>query len=345
MERIQTIGIVGGNLLASMLGIEAKKRGIKTLLLEPEIDNIAAHIVDQHLISPINRTTIERLALRVDVVIFAIAEIPILPKKVLDTYRFVPSQGGVDLVASRVEQLICAGLAEVPTPTYYHHTNKFEFLNLLQACEAPYRVYQVYQDGYEMMEIESEASREVFLSEIDDLAVEWIAEMKNTYQRILSLSVIKKAGKVYTYPIQEEHLQADDDIKYMVMPPNITKPMSQKVIRYAKKMLAEVDTEGLFSFKFGIKEKQLEFIGVNPGVTVGDIATLHCTDLSIYEQVINLLDGEKIKNGVLTSGCELTAVVEGDESYQPKFPYHKYQFDRQSKQPVNLYIKKIDLED
>ncbi len=195
-----------------------------------------------------------------------------------------------------------------------------------------------------MMEIETELDKEAFLGEIDDKAIEWLVEVKNNYQRVLNLSVLKKEGKVYTYPIQEEHLREDEDSKYMVMPANITKTMQQKVVRLTKKLLAEVDTEGLFSFKYGIKGRDVELVMINPGVTVGDVATLHCTDLSIYEQVLNLLEGEKVKDGILTSGCKLSALLDGDEEAKPDFPYHKYQFDGATNQPVNLFVKKTELE-
>lgn len=341
---IQSIGVIGGNLLSTMICLEAKKRGIQTVLLEEEINSIATDVADQHIISTINSKAIERLALRTDAMIFCSSEIPILPKKLVEENKMYPSEQGIDLVANRVEQLMNAQLADVPTPKFYHQNNKIAFLEQMADIKIPFKLYQIYQDEYEITEVNEPEDIETFLFEIDDKAVEWLIEEVGNYDRVFSISAIKKSEKVYTYPVQEE-LLSEEDVKYVQVPADITKSTQQKLTKYAKKLLKEVETEGLFSFKFGMKKnRSVELLGINPGITVGDLVTKHCTDLSIYEQFFNLIEDEKLKDGVLTSRAMLTVVEARDCEHVPQFPYHKYLLDKNNKMPVSLYVKTLPLE-
>ena len=123
------------------------------------------------------------------------------------------------------------------------------------------------------------------------------------------------------------------------MPADVSKAMHTKLSRYAKKILKDSETEGLFTFKFGVKRnRQVELMYINPGITVGDIATNHYTDLSVYEQLLNLIQGLPIKDGEVIKPSTTIVIKEEDTKNIPKFPYHHYHLDRYNKLPVSLYI-------
>lgn len=338
-ENVQTLGLVGGNLLASMLALEAKKRDIKTFLLEPELNNIASEICDHHIIAEVTKENIQRLALKVDGIIFCANNIPPLDQDTLKTCKAYPKEEGINLITNRVHQLTLAQLAEVPTPVYYHQNNKLKFFDQMTDVALPFKLYQLYEDRYDVMEVYTKEDLEVFIDEIDDGATEWLIEQINDYEKILSLTVLKKQEKVYTYPVQEEELN-DKDIKYIYMPAHITKNLQTKLTRYAKKLLKEVDTEGLFTFKFGVKRnRQVELININPGITVGDVATNHYTDFSVYEQFLNLVEDLPLKDAQLLMPSVTTVIKEADLDHRPAFPYHHYALDRYNRLPVAIYVK------
>ncbi|WP_053983288.1 ATP-grasp domain-containing protein [Niameybacter massiliensis] len=338
-DPIETLGLVGGNLLAAMIAVEAQKRGIQTVLLEPEVGNIASEVCNTHITAPITTANIKRLALKSDAIIFCTSTIPVLSKDILKTCITYPKGEGIDFVANRVQQLIACDLTEVPVPNYYHQSNKLTFFKQIADVEMPFRLYQLYPDRYEVMDIYTKDDLEEFIYELDDSTTEWLIEEIHEYDRILSISVLKAGDKVYTYPIQEEILN-DEAVKYIYMPASITKTMQGKITKLAKKLLKEVGTEGLFTLKFGMKKnRQIELMNVNPGITVGDIATNHYTDFSIYEQFLNLVEGLPVKDGELVKPSVTTVIKESDVSHRPDFPYHRYTFDRYNKLPVNIYIK------
>lgn len=339
MSEIKQLGIVGGNLLANMMCIEAKKRGIQTILLEPELNNIASESCDRHITATITAESIKRLALKTDAIVFCMANMPVLSSDFLKEHKVYPSEDGTSLISNRVTQLTAAELAQVPTPKYYHQNNKLAFFKQMEDISLPFRLYQVYEERYETLDVYTREDLENFLFEIDDSAIEWLIEEINDYDRFLSITALKTGDKVYTYPVQEEVLD-DEAVKYIYMPAEITKAMHTKLSRYAKKILKDNVTEGLFTFKFGVKRnRQVEMININPGITVGDVATNHYTDFSVYEQFLNLIQGLPVKDGELIKPSTTMVIKESDTKHVPKFPYHHYHLDRYNKLPVSIYIQ------
>ncbi|MGL6174190.1 MAG: hypothetical protein ACRC1P_06225, partial [Cellulosilyticaceae bacterium] len=64
-NQINLIGVVGANLTSALICLEASKRGIKTLLLDKSLGNIAAEFATQHILAEPTKENIERLMLRV----------------------------------------------------------------------------------------------------------------------------------------------------------------------------------------------------------------------------------------------------------------------------------------
>lgn len=336
---IRTLGIVGGNLLAAMLCLEAQKRGIQTILLEPELNNIAAEMADSHMMSTIEEQAIERLALRTDAVVFCTSDIPPLSQELQGAHRFYPSDEGINLVSNRIEQLVGATMCEVPVPKFYHQHNKVAFLKQAEEASMPFRVYQIYNDGYDAFEINEDEDMRSFIKEMDEEAIEWLIEEVSSYEKILSITALVAPQKTFVYPVQEEIL-GEREVKYVQLPAAITKNMEQKIGRYTRKLLQERETEGLFTLKFGVKKnRSLELISINPGINVGDIATNHFADLSVYEQFFNLIERKLMKDGELMMPCTVTVAKENDTTHVPQFPYHSYVFDRQNALPVSIYVK------
>lgn len=346
---IETLGLIGGNLLAAMLAFEAKKRGIKTILLEPELKNIAGDYVDKHIVSKVEADAIERLALRTDCIIFCTGnmtgqtphntQVPVMNQKILKDLISYPNGVGLELVGNQIQQLLTAQLSGIPTANFFTLATQVELIETIPTLSLPVKIYAVCQDHYKLYTIENLDDVEILLNETLKDYQEWVVEEINEYDRILSISTLVTEGKVYTYPLQEEALK-ESDVKYIHMPAPVTVTMEKRIIRYVKKLLKEQEYEGLYTFKFGIKKnKGLELIYINPGISVGDIATLHYTDLSIYEQYFNLIEGKAMKNGELEKNSIVTVVKNKDQAHQPLFPYHQYIFDKDNTLPVSIYVK------
>ncbi|MGL4363336.1 MAG: ATP-grasp domain-containing protein [Cellulosilyticaceae bacterium] len=341
-QSIQTLGLIGGNLLASMLCLEAKKRGIKTILLDPELNNITSDIADQQIISTINQSTVERLTLRSDAVIFCTNELPKLEAKFVTDNNIYPSGEGLGLVTNRVEQLVLAQLNKIAVPRFFHERNEEAFVEGLESFEMPFKIYQTFASGNETIKIETQEELDNFINNMNKNTVEWVAEEIEEYERTLSVTAIVSPKKVFLYPIQEEFLN-DEKVKHIEMPANINQTQSQRISRSIRKILKDRECEGVYTFKFGIKKNRvLNFISMNTGISVGDIATNHYTDLSVYEQYLNLIDCALLKDGEMMSPCCVTIVKNDNKENVPAFPYHYYLMDKNNALPVSIYVKHIN---
>lgn len=341
-KNIRTLGIVGGNLEAALLCQQARLRGIKTTLLEQDLSNIATHFADEHITAPINNETLKRLSKRVEHILFCTDSIPKEAEVLGKDYPLSPSGDGLELIAGRIQQIQFAESLDIPVPNHFYQNNKEAFFEAIEDLELPFRFYQVFEEYHEVMEVLTPDELSDFIFEVNDEAREWLLETIGTYDKILSITALKDAsGKIVMYPVQDEELDAED-VKYITTPADITKTTTQKLQRYVRKMMKGMATTGLLCFKFGMKKnKSLELLHINAGITLGDLATCHYADFSVYEQYVSMLLGEPIYEPTLIKGNQITIVLENDGARVPQGPYHKYVLDHQEEGAVSIYVSAL----
>lgn len=342
MNQINLLGVVGANLTSALICLEASKRGIKTLLLDKSLGNIAAEFATQHILAEPTKENIERLMLRVDAVVFCTPTIAYKEQSSKLNVPAYPSKQGIDILNNRAELLELVTNLGVPTPHYYCQNNKENIFKKVDDIQLPFMFYQIYEDRYEAIDILGPEDLEQFLDQVDEEAECWLVEQINDYQKILSITILKDSkGKICAYPIAEEMI-GDEEVNYINIPANLTKTMSQKIIRYVKKIAKELDSQGIFNFKFGIqKDKTIELVSINPGIAIGDIATLHHTNMSLYEQYINMICGMDIIEPELLEGSLVTITKLEGEPVGMKLPYHLYVVDKDTQSPIKIYIKSL----
>lgn len=337
---INKLGIVGGNLTSALICLEASKKGIKTLLLDKTLGNVAAEFATQHILAEPTKENIEKLTLRVDALMFSTNVIPTTGKYREINIPTCPNREGIEMMASRVKLLNLATNLDIPVPNYFYQNNKEDIFEKLDSIHLPFTFYQIYPDKYESMDILDENDIQSFIYEVDEAAEEWLIEQINDYHKILSITVLKdQDGKICTYPVVEEMIE-DDEINYINVPADISKAANQKITRYAKKFIKEIDTQGLFTLKFGMKKnKSIEFMHISPGITIGDIATLHYFDLSVYEQYINMICGVGIIEPTLLKPSTVIITKQDEIPVGMRLPYHLYVVDKDTDSPIRIYIK------
>lgn len=351
-QTIKTIGLVGGNMLSAMLATEAKKRGIKTILLEPELRNIASDYVDQQMVATINDETLSRLALRTEAMILCTTnlngqtdtegKIPLLNDTLFEDCNIYPNRAGVELIGSPIQQLLTAQMCEIPTPKLIAIDNPVELMEYLATIQLPVTLYSMNQENYKVDTVKDLETMKRFLEEALKNWDEWLIQIESTYERVLSVSALVREGKVALYPIQEEKFQ-EEQVKVIEVPAKITQTMEKKIGRLIRKLLQYDDYEGLYTFKFGIKSnRSLELTEISSGRSAGDLATNHYTDLSLYEQYLNLIEGYPIKNAEHFKDHEVIVVKQEEKQYIPPFPYHQYRFDRYNNVPICIYVATKD---
>ncbi|ONI38133.1 hypothetical protein AN639_05810 [Candidatus Epulonipiscium fishelsonii] len=327
MKKIKTLGIVGGNLTSALLCIEAKKRDIKTILLEKEIDNIASNYASQQIVGELNTESITRLNLRTDAIVFLTNNI----------YKLEPVHGScfpteetLNQILSRIEQVRMAQQLKIPVPIFcIDQPAEFEF---------PYECHATSETEYKHGKVENISELETFLDfgNYQEILIEKIEE----YKQSITITALKQSNdEIVFYPIAIEGDVEGDVQSYIKTPANLNKTNTKKILGYVKKILKYLPSIGMFTFKFGIKEdKNIEFLSINPGISVGDIQSNHYTNLSVYEQFLNLIEGKGIAEPILYEENCVYITHQNDSINDLALPYHVYNFDSKYETAIKIYV-------
>lgn len=341
--KINKLGIVGGNITAAFLCLEATKRGIHTILLEPNVNNTATQFAKDHMIAEITIESIKRLALRVDTVVLCTTQLPFNIEQVSFEVPIYPSKDGMKLVCDRIYQLTLAKRLDIPVPEFNYYEVAGGNLEALKRITLPFTFYEKGDNFCNIIDVMSQEEVPAFVENLSDEGKEWLAEQLHDYNTILSITLLKdEEGKLYTYPVTEEN---NNDIGIQInVPSKVSKTLAQKITRYAKKILKEVETSGTFTFEFGIKQsKDIELMDITPGIAISDITSIHYADLSVYEQFLNRIEGLPLKQPETLQDSVLYFTRESQKVC--KLPYHRYIVDKQTKDAMAIYIQPCQKED
>ncbi|OOO00441.1 MAG: hypothetical protein ATN35_07245 [Epulopiscium sp. Nele67-Bin004] len=345
-KQIKTIGIVGANLTSLMFCQEAKKRGIETILLDKEVDNVASDYATTNISSDFNKGTLERLALRVDAVIFSTNVLSQVPQDFDLNVSSYPSKPARDLIMNRMAQLELATELKIPVPEYINCLDEEDLQYAADEIGVPCRTIHIYENEIEMNLVSETDTLDEILLEVDLEYEMCVVEKIKDYKQVLTITALRdQTGNIVLYPIgQEEEIEGTEQ-SYINTPASTAKSTTQKIERFTRKLVKYMDSAGIFTFKFGItKAKKLEWLGVTPGVNVGDIHTSHCMQLSVYEQFFNIIEGKKIIAVDLKSPN--TVFITNDDLAEEKveLPYHLYRMRLQDQENIQIFVipDKID---
>lgn len=322
LKGIHQIGIVGGGVSALMLCIEAAKLGIRTTLLDPKIDCIGAQIATEHMVATINSENIQKLSLRADLVIFnRNLDFELNIKLHSKTY---PSKAIMNELSSPKNILDLLEILEIPTAKVYYQDNKEDVCHSLEGVALPFRFIKQYAGYSRALDVKDKEDLMDFIAEVDETADSFIIQPITTYEHTLTcLCMVDRNGKVYLYDPLEATYEAEKVCSLKVAT-CISKTMSQKIGRYNRKLLKELQGEGVFTIKYGIKaNKGIEFISISPEVDVAGILTLEAFDTSIYEQYMHMLLEMPILAPTLESYAEGT-IKPVEEKMDKGTTYHMY---------------------
>ena len=165
-EKIDHIGIMGGGTNAALLCLEAKKKGIKTTIVDQDMYCPAAHIADEHLVGPLNKKTLLKLIQRTKSIVFA-AKLedpedyqPLLKEKI----PVYPGFEILETLSSRQKFLWKMEQQEIPIIPYKRLEDELEVLDLLKDVELPISITKYYKS-----QSEANPSDEILLLSDEDL--------------------------------------------------------------------------------------------------------------------------------------------------------------------------------
>ncbi|MDF2597164.1 MAG: ATP-grasp protein [Clostridia bacterium] len=321
VNEITQIGIVGGGSAALMLVLEAAKKGIRTTLLDPEINCIGAEAATEHMIATITNESIQKLSLRSDVIIVNTQLDYQLESKL--HAPLYPSQEVMNKLSDKREIFTLLEGLQIPMTKTYYQDNEAETFNKIEELKFPFRFMKHYSDRVESMNIFTKEDAEDFILE-EEKADSYIIQPITEYTSVIAcLCIVDKGGKAVLYdPLEEEY--EDDTLCKLSIASHLSKTMVQKITRYNKKLLKELGGCGVFTIKYGLtSNKKIEFLEMTPEISLSGILTLEAYDMPIYEQYVHMVLGMKVVSPTLMNHVHGT-VKQNHAIKSISTPYHLY---------------------
>ncbi|OOB76854.1 MAG: hypothetical protein BEN19_03700 [Epulopiscium sp. Nuni2H_MBin003] len=345
--KINTIGIVGSNLMSLLLCKEAKKRGIETILLDQECFNISSDYVTTNLVGEFDKFNLERLALRVDAIICATNLITDIDEKIEDKTSLYPNKRACQLLTDRVSQINLAQELKIDLPSHFIVDDVQTLLEVKAELLFPAKCYQYTRNENGDLEIDVYAIENIDATEelaqvlaTGDSVI--IIEQLISYKQNLSITALMDTHKnIVLYPISEEKELDTSGKSLITTPANITKTIAKKIETTTRKFVKKIASAGMFTLKFGVTEdRKIHLLAVTPGVTVGDIHTNHSTELSVYEQYLNLIEGKNIVDVTINENNSVYITNEQNVDEMFELPYHLYKIRIERKESIEILVIK-----
>ena len=293
---IKQLGIVGGGISAVMLCNEAAKLGIKTTLLDPNIDCIGAELVNEHIIGSITPSNIDKLSLRCDALIFnqkinfkltLKAPIPTLPSidSLNNLYDF---KNVCDLLES----------LEIPTPNHYYQDNTTSSFAKLEGVSLPLKLIKRFENHCEEFIALTADDLADFLLETNETVSSFIITPIEDYKNVVTfICTFDSSKKFFSYePTISQEIIATPPIAGSIIKADVeanlelSKTMLNRLTKYNKKLLQALGSHGCYTIKYGIKSnKSPELIDISPQIDTCGLITNSSYDVSAYKQTLYML--------------------------------------------------------
>ena len=296
---IHQIGIMGGGTNAALLCLEAKKKGIKTTIVDNDMYCPAAHIADEHLVAPLDKNALLKLIQRTKAIVFT-AKLedpkdysPLLKEKI----PVYPEFEVLDSLSSRQRFLWKMEQQEIPIIPYTRLDNEIELLELLKDIELPVSITKYYKSQSQ----DNSSNEIVVLSDEDlvDLLVEkdkqidyWLVEKIHLESVELSVGVTRDIkGKIYTYSVAEDIYDSGSWIQSHI-PARITKTLQNKAMALAKKAIRTLRGAGTYTVRISIDQgKELYVRDIYPYAVENTVYTNESCSISQHDHLLRTILG------------------------------------------------------
>lgn len=296
---LEKIGIIGGGINAALLCLEAKKKGIKTTIVDEDMYCQAASIADEHIVAPLNEQSLLKLTHRVDVVVFTkdlnrISDYQALLEEDIPVY---PNFELLEMLYSRQRLLWKMEQNDIAVGPYKKLKDELSVLEELKTTDLPVTITKYYKDlsspkEYQEFIIESEEDIVDLVMTQSDEAEYWLFEERSQNITELSIAVTRDIkNKVYTYSISEDIYEKGKWVKSYI-PARITKTLQNKAVSLARRVIRTLEGVGAFTVKiFVTKDKELHVNKVLPYPVANAVYTNESCSISQYDHWIRVMLG------------------------------------------------------
>ncbi|MBC3899882.1 5-(carboxyamino)imidazole ribonucleotide synthase [Acetobacterium malicum] len=321
LDSPSTIGIIGGGQLGRMLVLEAKRLGLKVIVLDPKENSPAGQIADFQMVAEFDDlTALKLLALKTDVITYEFEHIDVALLGIIEQEgaTIYPSAKTLGMIQNKYRQKSRLRNIGIKVPDFYRIENLAELVFIfdrldqkmvLKTCTGGY-------DGKGSRVITDRCELEKTLAEFSDYGV--MAEELIHYEKEVSIIFAMNHDGIQFYPVTE-NIHHQGILLNSFVPANISIEMENRIRTIARKIAEEINDYGVFCIEF--------FIDDSANILVNEIAprphnsghySIEGCVTSQFEQLARIITGMPLGSTELRLPCAMFNIL-GSEAATGKY--------------------------
>ena len=315
----QTVGILGGGQLGSLLCLGAKKLNIKTVVYCDDQDAPAQIYSDQFIFGDYkDKIKIQEFINKVDVVTYEFENIPFETLDLISQFKQVKPKPGINkIVQHRLYEKDFINKCNISTTRYVSIKEKADLNSNIKLIPALLKTCRLGYDGKGQYILNS-------LSDLKNLKIdfsqEYILEKMINLKKEFSIILTRFGHSIHSVyePIENQH--ENQILKYSKIPATIDKKIISKAKDWASIIADELDYIGTICVEYFIDKNDNLYVNeIAPRVHNSGHLTINAYNISQFENHIRAVCGLRKEDIKKIYNAKMINII-GDEivSYRSK---------------------------
>ncbi|MDC1096214.1 5-(carboxyamino)imidazole ribonucleotide synthase [Pelagibacteraceae bacterium] len=325
MSKNQTVGVIGGGQLGTMLCQAAKKLKIKSVVISDDKDSPAQNFCDQFIYSSYhNQESVKKFIKLVDVVTYEFENIPFeILKKIDGQKKVIPKPEINQIVQNRQKEKTFLNDIGIKTTEWAFIKSNKDIKKNKKLLPGLLKTNTLGYDGH----------GQLVLGSFEDIKEDWCFKADYILEKIVKLkqeiSVIVTRfndGKIIIYePI--ENIHKDQILRNSKIPANISKEIFKQAQNKAKLIADKLNFVGTMCVEYFIDEKDKLLINeIAPRVHNSGHLTINAFNISQFENHIRAVCDLKMEPIKKMFNADMNNILGPEiENYRKK-KYKKNEF-------------------
>ncbi len=311
----KTLGIIGAGQLGMMIVEAAKKRGMNTIVLDPNPNSPAFRIADKYInksFSDINAVT--ELCKNSDIVTYEFENVDdVIINAVCEKYN-IP-QGAMPLYYSknRLREKKLANSCKIPTASFQSVRKKEDLINGIKKFGYPC-ILKTTEDGYDgkgqlFIHNEEDLPKAYEFIQINCMLMECILEKVVSFDFEVSSISFRSLDSSFTMLPIVRNIHKNGILNLTIAPAILSKQLENKIIEASRSFMEMNNFYGIMTIEFFVQGNDIFFNEMAPRPHNSGHYSIEACNYSQYDLLIMSLLGEKLPQDITLKPCVMKNIL------------------------------------
>jgi len=323
---VNTLGIIGGGQLGSMLAVAAKKLNVKTVIFSNDINAPGQKFANDFIYGEYNdQVKVDEFVNKVDVVTFEFENIPYETLNKINSFKEVLPKPKINkIIQNRLSEKDFVNKYNIRTTSYVSVKNENDLISNSNLLPGILKTCTLGYDGKGQYTINN-------INELEKLNIDftkkYILEKKLNLNKEISVILTRFGFQKYEVYEPIENYHEDQILKTSKIPANISEKIYNQSIDYASMIADELEFIGTLCVEYFIdKNDNLYLNEIAPRVHNSGHLTINSHNISQFENHIRAVCGFEKINLKKIHNAKMINLIGEEISFYRKKEYGKNEF-------------------